>query len=409
MPIVLRTQLSVMMFLQYAVWGVWLPILPRDLGGFLGFTPGQIGLIVSTAAAVGAITGPFISGQIADRYFNTEKFLGLSMLAGGVLMFFLARTTTFMPFFILSIVYSIIYFPTISLTNSLAFHHLPDSDKQFSGIRVWGTFSWMAIGWLFSYLWIGNTEGDALQPVLAGCMIWSGVISLAYGLFCFALPKTPPSKDAEEAAALKALRLLKNPAFLVVFITCLPISIIHMWYFVWTSSFLGEAGIADKNIMPMMSIGQFSELIVLGVIAGFLTKRFGLKATIMIGIAAYIVRFTIFSQFTSPVMLILSICCHGFCFGCFFVSVFLFVDKVCDPDIRASAQNLINLLLLGVGPLVAGPLLAYVQGWFTTGEGATEVVNWAGVWMVPAVAAMATFIFFGLFFKYDDGKEKQEA
>ncbi len=410
MSLTLRIQLSVMMFLQYAVWGVWLPILPRYLSGFLGFTGYQIGLIVGTAAAVGAITGPFISGQLADRHFNTEKFLGVSMILGGVLMWILSGTTTFKPFLILSIVYSIIYFPTISLTNSLTFHHLPIPDKQFSGIRVWGTLGWMAIGGIFSLVCLPKgLEGEALRLPLASCMKWSGVISMVYGVYCFFLPATPPSPNAEGAASLKAVKLLKNPAFLVVFITCFPIAVIHMWYFIWTSTYLASTGIADRNIMPMMMVGQLSELFVLGIVAGFLVKKWGLKVTMIVGILAYIIRFFLFSAFKSMPMQIFSITFHGFCFACFIVSVFIFVDKVCSPDIRASAQNFVNLLILGIGPLVAGPTAGMVQAWFTTGEGDAAVTAWGSVWLVPMAVGIVTLIFFAIFFRYDDAAEEQAA
>ncbi len=161
--------------------------------------------------------------------------------------------------------------------------------------------------------------------------------------------------------------------------------------------------------MPMMMVGQLSELFVLGIVAGFLVKKWGLKVTMIVGILAYIIRFFLFSAFKSMPMQIFSITFHGFCFACFIVSVFIFVDKVCSPDIRASAQNFVNLLILGIGPLVAGPTAGMVQAWFTTGEGDAAVTAWGSVWLVPMAVGIVTLIFFAIFFRYDDAAEEQAA
>ncbi len=415
MDLGLRVKLSAMMFLQYAIWGVWLPILPAYLSNYLGFTTYQVGWIVGAAAAIGALLAPFISGQLADRYFSTEKFLAFSALSGGIIMWILSRVEDFNAFLILSILYSVIYFPTISLTNSLSFHHLSDPDKQFSSIRVFGTIGWLVINWIYPFFWLpaGMTE-EVKMLAMADCMRWSAVISIAYGIFCFTLPHTPPSKG-EQPAPLKALKLLGNPSFLVLFLISFPISVIHTWYFMWASTFLEDVGVQTGNIQYLMSIGQASELIILGLVVGILTKKFGLKKTMMVGILAYAARFFLFANFHSLPMLAFSIAFHGFCFGCFYVSAFIFVDKVCSSDIRASAQTLFSIFILGVGPFAAGP----IGGWVAekaksinmihavevVRDSQTTTVDYGFQWMVSCGVAIAALILFAVFFRYRDEQD----
>lgn len=144
-PALVRTRLSVMMFLQYAIWGAWLPLLWPFLNGHRGFNPGQIGDMFAVGA-VGALVAPFVAGQIADRLFATEKFLGISHILGGIVVFVLASTEGYWAFLGLSLLYSLIYSPTLSLTNSISFHHLPDRDRDFGKVRVWGTVGWICVG-----------------------------------------------------------------------------------------------------------------------------------------------------------------------------------------------------------------------------------------------------------------------
>ena len=160
----LNVKLSTMMFLQYAIWGAWLTILYPFLMGYRGMPLSDVGWIFAIGA-VGAIVAPFLAGQIADRYFNTEKYLGISHILGGILIWQLASISTFWGFFWFSLAYSIIYSPTISLTNSLSFHHIPDRDRDFGRVRVWGTVGWIAAGivvghWLLAS-WTPNKDEPA--------------------------------------------------------------------------------------------------------------------------------------------------------------------------------------------------------------------------------------------------------
>ncbi len=218
-------RLCLMMFLQYAVWGIWMPILPRYLKEVLQFSGYEVGWIAATAAAIGAICAPFIGGQLADRYFATERYLSVTLILGGVINLLLAEQTTFDAWLGLSIVYAVLYMPTLGLTNSLAMSHLADPKRQFPLVRVWGTIGWIAAGWLFSMFWLktgvrfhplppffaGADPPDAANRVVDALRV-SGYLSMLYGLYCLTLPKTPPQPDAAKRFALTEVCACLLPA-----------------------------------------------------------------------------------------------------------------------------------------------------------------------------------------------------
>jgi len=281
-----------MMFLQYAVWGIWLPVLATYLqspvaGGGLGFTSGQVGWIIGIAASAGAISAPFIAGQFADRYFPTEKFLAVLLVFGGIVKFILSYQTTFTAWLLMSIVYSVLYMPTLSLTNSMAFANLKDPDNEFPRIRVMGTVGWIAASWLFPMIWLQtNLEFQILPPFFVGTEVpdatarladtlkVSGVISILYAGFCFLLPNTPPRKQGVEKLAFKkAFSLLSHRSFAVLVAASLPIAVIHQIYFMQTGPFFeNQLGLLVTYIAPAMTVGQFAEIGVMAFLSLFLVR-----------------------------------------------------------------------------------------------------------------------------------------
>lgn len=366
----LASRLSLMMFLQYAVWGAWLPLLGRYLSAQLGFSSGEIGMIIGTAGAIGAVFAPFIAGQIADRYFSAERFMFVSMMLGGVVQFFLAMQKSYSNWLALSVVYSIIYMPTIAISNSLAFAHLRDPDRQFPPIRLWGTIGWIVVSWVFPMVWlqtglkaqlmppflVGTERTDVIER-LADAMRLSGIMSFLYGVYCLSLPHTPPKKSVERLAFAKAFRLLGHRGMAVLTLAALPIAIIHTIYFIQTSQFLPTLeGVRDSDIQPAMTIGQFSEIIVLALLGLFL-KRAGFRTVLSIGCLAYVARYLVFSLGTPTALVLTSQALHGVCFACFYAAAFIYVERIAPADVRHSAQTVFGIILLGLGPLLAGPLL----------------------------------------------------
>jgi nucleoside transporter len=394
----LNARLSVMMFLQYGIWGAWLPILYPFLLGHRGFSLDQCGMILA-AGAVGAIIGPFIAGQIADRHFATEKFLAISHLAGAVLVWFLSGVTDFAIFLGLSLLYGLIYAPTLALTNSLAFHHLPDRDRDFGKVRVWGTIGWIVVGIGMGH-WLGlmHTPAGGTEDVIraaqdagrADAFKLSAILGAVMAVYCLTLPHTPPAKEAaQKSATLGALGDIAQQPLLTLFLLAVPISMIHQFYFVHTSAFLSdlqrratEAEMLAKAINRilgvggggLMTIGQMTEILVL---AGMpiIAKQTPRKALLALGIVAYGARMALFAYTTSMPAIVLGVALHGFCFGCFIFVAFMVVDEETTSDVRASAQNLFNLVIVGIGIIVGS--------WFAT----SVVGNWA---THPAVNAAGT-------------------
>jgi nucleoside transporter len=364
-----------MMFLQYAVWGVWLPYLANYLmgktsEGGLGFTGAQVGWILGLAASIGAVSAPFLAGQIADRFINAEKYLALLLIGGGLVKFITASVHDYHAFIALSILYSVLYMPTLALTNSIAFAHLDNAEKQFPAVRVWGTIGWIIASNAFPLLWLqSNLHLTILPPFIAGtdkpnatalwadCLRVAGILAIAYGLWAaFALPPTPPIKNPKSPFAFtKAFALLKHPGFLVVTLVSLPIAMIHQVYFIRTGPFIESLGFAKAHVGPILSIGQLSEIFFLAIL-GFLLARLGYKWTLALGCLAYALRFALFAITTPDIRWLMptATILHGLCYGCFFAGAFIYVERIATPDIRHSAQTVFGIIILGIGPVLAG-------------------------------------------------------
>ena len=412
----LNARLSTMMFLQYAIWGAWLPLFFPFLVEHRGFEPEQAGTLFAIAA-IGALVAPFIAGQIADRWFNTEKFLAISHLLGAFLVWQLANVTEYSEFVIYGLLYSLVYAPTLPLTNSLAFHHVPDRDRDFSKVRVWGTVGWIAVGigvgqWLLhSHTPADGTEAAVRAAQVAGmadAFKVSAVLGLLLGVYCLTLPKTPPQEGKEKFAPFEALsEIVKdwktNPLFWL-FVIAFPVSCIHQFYFVHTAGFLGtletDAGDTINQIFGvggggLMTIGQMAEILVLAIMP-LAAKRLSRKALLTTGLAAYVARFGIFALIPEPWAVIPALALHGLCFGCFFFVAFLIVDEESTTDVRASAQGLFNLVVVGVGVIVGNWFAGQVAG------AATKTVMEAGVEVtrtdyqtlfgIPAIVAAVCFV-----------------
>ena len=380
----LNLKLSVMMFLQYAIWGAWLPFLWDFLSTHRGMDGGQIGQMFA-AGAVGAIIGPFIAGQIADRYFSTEKFLAISHLLGAALIWQLAKIESPNGFLVFSLVYGLVYSPTLSLTNSLAFHHLPDRDRDFGRVRVWGTVGWIVVGLAMGqWLWhvhepVGVSAAEVKAGLAAGkadAFRMSAVLGLLMGVFCFFLPHTPPDRMSEKNATFEALGEIKRQPLITLFLLAVPVSCIHQFYFVHTEGFLTNMQLSAPDWTKWifgaggggtMTIGQMAEVGVLALIPLF-AKKTSRKTLLAVGLAAYAARMALFAYvdvIPLPAMLtlILGVAMHGLCFGCFIFVAFMVVDEETTSDVRASAQSLFNLVIIGIGVIVGSMIAGSVSEW----------------------------------------------
>jgi nucleoside transporter len=396
-----KFRLGIMMFLEYAIWGAWAPVLSAYLMNTLGFSGGQAGFIYSLLP-IATIIAPFIGGQLADRYFPTQKVIAFMQLAGGVLLVLGSAVASYSAMIWVMLIYCLIYAPTLALTNSIAFIHLKDSEKDFGKIRVWGTIGWIAAGWgLAGWRFLAkSTPGIAVK---GDTLFLAGLFSILMGILAFGLPHTPPKKEGTKPwAFLEALKMLKDKDFLIFTLIAFVVATELQFYYVLTAPFLTSPviGVSNTAISMVMTIAQIAEIFVMALLLPYFLPKYGIKKTMIIGVLAWPLRYIIFVIGTPAWLVIASLSLHGFCYVFFFTAAFIYVDMIAPKDIRASAQSLIAVIILGLGNFVGSNFSGWIQSFFTK-EGAT---NWRNVFLVPtALTLLCAFVFVLVF------KEKKAA
>jgi len=390
----LKLRLFLMMALEFFIWGAWLPLVFPYMGA-IGFTEPQMAWIGS-AFAIASIVGIFFSNQFADRNFAAEKFMAASHLIGGVAILGLYFTRDFTTFFALMLVHALVYVPTISVSNSLAFANLKDAQHEFGIVRMGGTIGWVLAAWPLYFI-LQGVEGEALIKAQSAIFLVSGIASLVLAGYSLTLPHTPPkpvTDSADNLAWLKATRVLAHPYILVLFIVTFIDATIHNGYFVMTGGFLGKIGIAPENIMPVMSLGQVAEILTMAIL-GLVLKRLGWKITLTLGILGHAARFGVFALLSNNIPVIIAVqVLHGICYAFFFATVYIFIDAVFPKDVRTSAQGLFNLLILGLGDLAAKWIFVPLQGHYTV-DGVTD---YRSLFLVPTGMAIVAAVLLLLFF-----------
>jgi len=399
-----KFRLGVMMFLQYAIWGSWAPVLSAYLQNNLGFTGWQLGIIFSLLP-LATIISPFIGGQFADRWFPTQKVIAGLQLIGGIILILIANVTAFAPMMWLMLVYCLVYAPTLALTNSIAFVNLKNSEKEFGAIRVWGTIGWIAAGWaLAGWRALGKSpEGIAMK---GDTLLLAGVFSILMGVLSFGLPHTPPQKEgAKPWAFLEALKMLKDKNFLIFSIISFVVATELQFYYVLTSPFLTSpiVGVSQKYVSAVMTIAQIAEIFVMAFMLSWALKKFGMRRTLTLGILAWPIRYIIFVIGQPSWLVIASLALHGFCYVFFFTAAYIYVDNLAPKDIRHSAQGLIATIILGFGNFVGSLFCGWIQGLFlkdTAGAG-MEVIKagWQKTFLVPTALTVLCLIVFLAFFR----------
>lgn len=427
MSIMLR--LSIMMFLEFFIWGAWVPSSFDYFDKGLGFTANEQ-LILNIAFPVSAILAMFFANQFVDRNFAAERFLAFSHFVGGLALlgFGLLSYQAFSgkdgraPYWMFCacmIVYCLLYVPTISVTNSIAFANMKDPQKEFGPVRLWGTIGWIAASWPFVFIlvdwskvhsmaeaggfqnWLGEALGTPLTGVAlnqgkAWTFLTGGIASLVLAVYSLTLPHTPPkvAEPGEQSLAwLEAAKYLSKPFLLVLFVVTFIDATVHDGFFFFAYKYLGNVGVPQNWILPAMSVGQIAEIGTMAVL-GYVLKSLGWRTTMVLGILGHTVRFTVFALLPDPKLAVAVNVLHGICYAFFFATLYILVDDVFPKDARTSAQGLFNFLILGMGPIASRFIWPALQEKFSAGD----VINYRQLLLIPAgmgfVAAVLLLLFF---------------
>jgi nucleoside transporter len=395
----MTARLSVMMFLQFFIWGCWFVTLGTFLGANFQASGAQTGLAFSTQSW-GAIIAPFIIGLIADRYFHAERILAVLHLLGALLMYQMFRAPDFARFYPYVLAYMIAYMPTLALVNSISFRQLTDPSRQFSFVRVWGTIGWIVAGLVISFVFHWDTQEAVAQGALRNTFAMCAVMSLLLGVYSLTLPATPPTaRDAggfslRAALGLDALKLLRDRNFRLFFVASVLICIPLAFYYQNASPFLTEIG--TTNATGKLTLGQMSEVGFMLLLPVFLL-RFGIKKTLLLGMLAWAVRYALFAYGADNVtaLLIIGIALHGICYDFFFVSGQIYTDSKAGEHYRSAAQGMITLATYGVGMLIGFSVAGSISDRFNVGG----QHDWFHIWIYPAAFAAVIMVLFALFFR----------
>lgn len=395
-PIVI-TKLSVMMLLEYFIWGSWYVTMSTYMSEFLGASGIQIGAAYS-ALAIATMISPFFIGMVADRYFAAQRIMGVLHLVGAFLLYFATQIQDNTAFYWVILFYSLLYMPTIALSNSIAFHQMSDPGKMFPWIRVFGTVGWIVAGLMITALGIEKSEFTFQMAAIA---------SLTLGIFSFFLPDTPPkgkvADTASSAIGTEAFVLFKDRPYLIFFIAAVLVCIPLSFYYGFANLFLNEAGL--ENAAGKMTLGQVSEALFILAIP-FLFNRIGVKKMILIGMVAWFLRYVCFAHGDNGAnlwMLYAGIILHGICYDFFFVTGYMYTEKKAGAKIKNAAQGLFTFATYGLGMFIGTWVSGFVANYYTINNN----YDWTSIWYVPAGIAVFVFIYFIIFFK--EKKEIQPA
>jgi nucleoside transporter len=396
----IKVRLSIMMFLEFFIWGAWFVSMGTHLTGSLNFSDPESALAYSTQSW-GAIIAPFIIGLIADKYVNAERLLGVIHLIGAALMYMLANATEFTGFYPYVLGYMILYMPTLALVNAISFRQTDDPARHFGVIRAFGTLGWIVAGLLISLVFDWDSPAGVAAGLLRNTFLLAAAASLALGIFSFTLPRTPPAKSSaggglREALGLDALGLLRDRNFLMFFVASILICIPLAFYYQHGNQFLVEIGVDDAT--AWQGLGQGAEFFFMLLVPFFL-KRFGMKLTLLIGMLAWAARYVLFAYGNEGQLffvLLVGIALHGVCYDFFFVSGQLFTDSKAGPRYKSAAQGLITLATYGVGMLIGFWIAGQLTNAFALSGGGHD---WHSIWLYPAAFAALVAVLFGLLFK----------
>ncbi len=388
-----KVQLTVMMFLQYFIWGAWYVTLGTYLFTTLKADAVQVGSAYATFS-IAAVISPFFTGLIADRFFAAQRVMAVLHITGAVVLWLLSGCDDTGSFWWLLLLYTLCYTPTISLANTVAFGQMADGGKEFPVVRVFGTLGWIAAGLLIG---LSGVEATAAPFRIAA------VSAALLGVFCVVLPDTPPAgrsgKSVSSILGAEALVLLKDRSFLLFFIASVLICIPLSFYYNFTNAYLNDTGFV--NAAGKMSLGQVSEVVFMLLIP-LLFNRLGVKKMLMIAVACWVARYLLFAFGNTGDgvwMLYGGILLHGICYDFFFVTGQIYTDQKAPSGMRGSAQGMLTLSTYGLGMLAGSFLSGVLTEQYAKPAGGSTAYDWQMVWLIPALIAFCILVMITLFFK----------
>ena len=384
----LYISLSLVMFLEYAIWGAWAPVLAARLLGPLKMTGKQTGWIYATLP-LGCIISPLIAGQLADKYINTEWILAAAHLIGAVLLFIAAGKTTFKGLFGVMLLYSLFYATTLPLVNSVLFAKVSDVTEQ-SKVFIWAPVAWALVGYfLTGWRWIFKTGEQGRD-----CLYVAAVLSVIMAAGCLLLPATPPAKSGT-IPILKAMEMLGNTNFLIFLIISMIVAGLMQFYFLGTARFMQDMGIPSKNVPASMATAQAVQAIATFFLLGVLLKTIGTKWTLTIGAACWLLMYIIYVNEKPTWLIIISQSLHGLAYVFFIIAGQIFANSAAQEEIRSSMQALIFAATTGVGIFFGTQFAGIVMDKFRK-EGKFQ---WRPIFLVPGTVALVCILAFMALFK----------
>lgn len=387
-------KLSALMFMEYAVWAAWMPVLAARLMGPLKMTGKQTGWIYATLPLASMIS-PLFAGQLADKYIDTGYILAACHGLGTVLLFAAARVTKFTPMFLVMLAYSMLYAATIPLVNSLMFSHLTDAGKQSPGIFIWAPIAWALVGYLLSgYRNLRKGEGDG-----SDCLIFAGILSVIMTVVCLIQPATPP-KGSEGVPMLKALSMLSDTNFAVFILASLVVAGTMQFYFLGTARYLADIGASGKNVPAIMGMAQAVQAVATLFGLGWCLTNIGSKWTITMGAACWMILYIVYTLRLPKAVVVVAQAFHGLAYVFFIIAGQIFVSNYAPKEIAGSAQALIILVTTGIGLFLGTQVAGFSMDKFS----AEGKVNWSKVFMVPLLCTLAGVLALALVFKAAAGQ-----
>ncbi len=384
----LYIQLSLMMFLQFAIWGAWAPVLAARLLGPLKMSGKQTGWIYGTLF-LGCIVAPLVAGQVADRWVPTQFFLAGAHLIGGVLLLLASRKRTFWGLFGVMGLYALCYASSLPLVNSLMFSNLTDAKAQSPGIFIWAPIAWVLVGWLLTIIRrLGKGGGEG-----SDCLVLAGVLSLVMGAYCFFLPHTAPAGGKWPIVA--ALEMFKNKDVLILLIVSFVLASQLQFYFLGTAQYLGDLGVQDKNIPAVMTIAQVAQTFVTLFALVFILTKFGFAWALAAGVLSWTVMYIAYAT-TQKYLVIASMAFHGIAYVLFIIVGQIFMDEMAPKGAKGSAQALIFVVTMGFGLFLGTQFTGVIMDAFKTPEGK---FRWRAIYLVPCGLTLACAIVLMVLFR----------